>query len=228
MFSSTHQAARRIGAGHRRHSAAAMLIAVGAVAVSSTVTMPASAAADWNGKVSPIIKDANARVMALSDAKVNKWFGVPKRYDHVLDKSALNADATTTDPTTAQELGRVQVIYEVTWPEKAKAPVASVVAVYRNGTFKKIKHVDDAIVGSFGFAQPKLDLPKGIKLANKFKKDNPADIPAEFALEGAQLQKADAPPPTLEKLRWVVSYRAQTGQLHQVLVYMNGKVELGM
>lgn len=50
--------------------------------------------------------------------------------------------------------------------------MASVVAVYRNGTFKKIKHVDDAIVGSFGFAQPKLDLPKGIKLANKFKKSN--------------------------------------------------------
>ncbi len=214
---------------HRRSTSLVGLLAAGSLAFSAVAFAPSAGAAKWDGNVGPLIKDSRQQLKTLSDKKVNKWFGVPKKYAHEFGPAAVNALATTTDATKARQLGKVQVIYNVDWPKMKVAPAATLTVQYRNGTFKKFVPVDSPFIGSFGFAVPKLELPEAVKKANKYRKNHPAKIPAEYVLDGAQLQKADAPPPTLEKLRWVVTYlNPDDDRVHQVLVYMNGKVEFGV
>lgn len=211
----------------RRGSAVVGLFAAGSLAFAALAFAPSADAAKWDGNVGPLIKDSRLQLATLSDKKVNKWFGVPKRYAHDCTPAAVNALPTVQDPTKAKQLGKVQVIYNVIWPKMKNPPSATLTVLYRNGVFKKFVPVEDPFIGSFGFRVPKLDLPVAVKKANKYRKNHPAKIPPEYVLDGAQLQKADAPPPTLEKLRWVVTYLNEDDRLHQVLVYMNGKVEFG-
>lgn len=209
----------------RRSSTA--VSAAGLLAVSLGAVPPTSAsAATWDGNVSPIIKDATARVDALPDKRINRWFDQSPKAVPDVARAAVNALPTGAHAKVARNLGKGQVIYGVAWPDEKSAPAVSLVLKYRKGEFTGYKRVPSPFIGSFGFAQPRYDMVRAIDRSNWWVTDHPGKVPPSYRLDGAQLQKADAPPPTFKKLRWVVTY-ADGPSIRQVLVYMNGRVEFG-
>lgn len=209
----------------RRSSTAVAAVGVLAVSLGAVPLTPVSAAT-WDGNVSPIIRDATARVAALPDKRINRWFDQSPKAVPDVARAAVNALPTGAHAKVARNLGKVQVIYGVAWPDEKSAPAVSLVLKYRKGEFTGYKRVPSPFIGSFGFAQPRYDMVRAIDRANWWVTDHTGKVPPSFRLDSAQLQKADAPPPTLKKLRWVVTY-ADGPSIRQVLVYMNGRVEFG-
>ena len=198
-------------------------MALGAALLSSPAS-PAHAE-QWEGNVAPIIDNAKKRVAALSDAEINGWFGLPAKAKVELSKGAVNALPSVRDPKTGKDLGRLQVIYNIGWPNR-QGQSASMYLRYRDGQFRGYQTVEGAFVGSFGFRKPKTDLQWTIQRTRKWVANHPGKVPSDFGLKVAQLQKADAPPPLGGTPRWVVTY-GKAGMGRQVLVYMDGKVEFG-
>ena len=198
-------------------------IALGAALLALPVA-PANAMR-WDGNVAPMIKNAEQRVAALPQARINGWFGIPAGKKVELSKAAVNALPSAPDPTTGKGLGRLQVIYNVSWPDLA-GESASMYLRYKDGRFRGYKPKEGAFVGSFGFRTPKKDLEWTIDRAQKWVANHPGKVPSGYSLKVAQLQKADAPPPLGGTLRWVVTY-GKDGMGRQVLVYMDGTVKFG-
>ncbi len=215
----------RVESSFRRSAVVGVAVAALAAALSAA-PLHAASAATWDGNVSPIIRDATARVTALPDKRINRWFDQKATADPDVARAALNAMPTGAHPKVARNLGNIQVIYGVAWPGEKSAPAVSLVLKYNKGVFTGYKKVSSPFIGSFGFAQPRYDMVRAIDRANWWVTDHPGKVPPSYRLDGAQLQKADAPPPTFKELRWVVTY-ADGPSIRQVLVYMNGRVEFG-
>lgn len=196
-----------------------------AICLTPATGVAAAAPVAWDGDVASVITDAQQRVAALSPKRVNRWFDMPAAAEVELGKAAVNALPTVKDPSSAQDLGRLQVIYSVSWPGR-QGVAASMYLRYRDGQFRGYRAVDDIFIGSFGFRKPRTDLVWTIRRSQKWATNHPGRIPSTYSLDSAQLQKADAPPPLTNRLRWVVTF-ADGALARQVLVYMDGCIEYG-
>ncbi|MDP4015429.1 MAG: hypothetical protein Q8P38_12545 [Candidatus Nanopelagicales bacterium] len=207
----------------------AVVVGVTALPVGG-IAVPASAdpgqCVAWNGNVTGIIANANARVAKLSQSTLRRWFDVPDGSGKArITKAFVNAFPTVAKPTAGEQLGKVQVVYNVYWQRRQGADYA-IALKYLDGCRNGIKKIDSMTIGSFGFPnKPKTDLKAAVRLTKQYRKANPGVIPSGYQLEMAQLQRADAPPPWWREKRWVVSFRRAGYQLIQLLVTMDGDVE---